>query len=324
MKTSINFFGSISKSFEKKLFHELENYASDIQCGISIFIDSVKLHLNSENYNVLVLIEPPAVMPENYQKKEMEKFDLVIPLSPWRAKMLGYHHWSFQPIEIPRKGESLDFNRINGIVMINDHKFGASTNSLYGLRRRMILGLEASQVPFYLYGPNWGMKPTMELRKRVAALRRILFTGQSISFYEVFGQLFKRYRSYQGPTEDKMTTMSHYKYALVIENDLFSLTEKLFDALYAGCIVFYVGPSLEKLGILSRTCVTLPINPDLAVKKIEQVIEHPPREVLKNVGDFVNNLNSMEFLSESSVSVSVARDIANCVKFSIKNKQKLG
>jgi len=319
MKPSIKFFGTMPKSFEKKLVSELENFASDIQCSISIYLDYIGKHLSPENFNVLVLIEPPAVMPENYQKKKLDKFDLVIPLSPWRAKNLGFRHWSFQPIESPKLLQSNSFNRINGIVMINDHKFGASKSSLYGLRRKMILRLERSNIPFYLFGPNWQMKPIMELRKRVAALRRIMFTGQSVSFLEAFGQVFKRFSSYRGHAENKMATLSNYKYALVIENDSLSLTEKLFDALYSGCFVFYIGPTLEKFDCLNKACVQLPVDLEAAAKKIEQIIENPPNEVLQNARTFVDNPKSIDFLSEKSVSVSIATDIRNCVKSSPKN-----
>lgn len=323
MTSVVEVFGSATKSFEKLLIEQLESFKSEIQCGISIHFDSVGSAINSNHFNVLVLMEPPAVMPENYQKNRMRKFDLVIPLSPWRAKYLGYPCWSFQPIELPQKSISSDSNRINGIVMINDHKFGASRHSLYGLRRKIISMLECKEMPLFLYGPNWKMTPIMEIRKRVAALRRIMFTGQSISFSEVFGQTFRSFGSYQGRAVDKMATLRNYKYALVIENDLFSLTEKLFDALYAGCLVFYVGPSLENLKPLNLTFVPLPIDPDLAAKKIEYLMANPPQEVLEEASLFVNNPKSMEYLSEKSVTSSVVRDIVKNAKSSPKNKQRV-
>ena len=43
--------------------------------------------------------------------------------------------------------------------------------------------------------------------------------------------------------------MSFYRLCLVIENWPYYVSEKLFDALFAGCIPVYVGPSLINFGI---------------------------------------------------------------------------
>jgi hypothetical protein len=43
--------------------------------------------------------------------------------------------------------------------------------------------------------------------------------------------------------------MSDFKVAVVIENSRDVMTEKLFDAFFAGCIPVYVGPTLEKFDI---------------------------------------------------------------------------
>jgi hypothetical protein len=47
----------------------------------------------------------------------------------------------------------------------------------------------------------------------------------------------------------KQEILRTYKYTLVIENDRTYMSEKLFDALIAGCIPVYVGPSVVDYGI---------------------------------------------------------------------------
>jgi hypothetical protein len=52
-----------------------------------------------------------------------------------------------------------------------------------------------------------------------------------------------------GPVADKLQTASNYKFALVIENSGDYMSEKLFDALFSGCLPIYVGAPVETYGI---------------------------------------------------------------------------
>jgi hypothetical protein len=60
---------------------------------------------------------------------------------------------------------------------------------------------------------------------------------------------FQDYPKSKGPVDDKLKTMSEYKYALVIENSAEYMSEKLMESLFAGCIPIYVGPDPEEFGI---------------------------------------------------------------------------
>jgi hypothetical protein len=60
---------------------------------------------------------------------------------------------------------------------------------------------------------------------------------------------FQGYPKSKGTVEDKLATMSKYKYALVIENSPEYMSEKLMEALFAGCIPIYVGPDPHDYGI---------------------------------------------------------------------------
>jgi hypothetical protein len=60
---------------------------------------------------------------------------------------------------------------------------------------------------------------------------------------------FKSPRSYKGPAEDKLATLSSYNYSVVIENSLDYMSEKLFDCLFAGVFPIYVGPDPREFGI---------------------------------------------------------------------------
>lgn len=91
---------------------------------------------------------------------------------------------------------------------------------LYSLRRSAICYFSQFE-DFKLYGRGWDKK---------------LF---GISNYE-----FKSALSvYKGPVEDKISTLSNFKFSICFENATFGgyITEKIFDCFFAGCIPIYYG-----------------------------------------------------------------------------------
>ena len=207
-------------------------------------------------FNILILWEPQSVMPWQYKKSVLKKFDLVIPMSPWRAENLGFNQWAFHPSSITpmQIDESL---RKKNIVMINAAKFSANKNSLYGLRRKSSKKLFDMNVGYELYGQNWHMKKSKELRERIWAVRKELMALNFPNLFEAFSDIKYKYPEYMGPINEKLTKLAEFKYALVIENELDWITEKLFDALSAGCVPLYIGPNLSKFDQLSKCVIQL-------------------------------------------------------------------
>jgi hypothetical protein len=310
MTNSTKIYGDMSLSLKKKVEKHLDFIGLDISENLDIYFDTVKKESNAKSLSVLILNEPAAVKPENYRKSSFKKFDLVIILSPWRANKLQIPEFAYSPVEIPKISNNSIFNRINGIVMINDHKFSATDSSLYGFRRKALIALQEKKLPISLYGPNWQMGRSMEFRKRVAAFRRGLKNLRIFKISEAFSEIFESYSCYQGHSEDKQDTLSSFRFALVIENDMESLSEKLFDAIFAGCIVFYLGPNLKSLELLERCFIKLPNEIPTAIKVIQENLISPPWQILDNMKDFLSNSLAMDFVSEDSV----ARSIATLIK----------
>ena len=127
----------------------------------------------NSNFKVLILLEPPSVMPENYNYSSWNSFNLVILLSPWRSFFYGMSHIVFQPLKRPEI-MSQDKFRQSRITLINDFKFGSVTSSLYGWRLKLLKKLSQKGVEVKVFGPNWNMSRTLEVRKRLAATRRAI------------------------------------------------------------------------------------------------------------------------------------------------------
>lgn len=115
----------------------------------------------------------------------------------------------------------------------------AALHASYGWRREWslpdlyherlnVLRHFAGQSGFSLYGPGWDRPPKhsgQELRDRIS-------------------------RSYKGVARDKLVALSKYRFVLCYENTVFPgyVTEKVFDAFFAGSIPIYLGaPDIEEL-----------------------------------------------------------------------------
>lgn len=227
-------------------------------------IDSVSISFNHDHsfdfpdsdFRVLILWEPAAVMPWQYNKNNLAKFDLVIPMSSWRAKRLGIKEFAYHPYDANGFNPISPFTvRREGIVMVNSAKFSAGKSSLYGLRRATSKALAESDINYFLFGSNWKMSRFMELRKRFVALRNSIIASDEISWRELTSQLWYQYPEYSGWIHDKFQVLSQYELSLVIENESDWVTEKIFDSIYAGTVPVYVGPDLSDEFPLIESCV---------------------------------------------------------------------
>jgi hypothetical protein len=269
----IKFFGTPHIELQELLVQDLFIQGISRNRDVEIYFDQARFDSQGSAFRVLILLEPPSVMPENYVQSSLVKFDLVIPLSPWRADNMGLGKFAFQPIAEPSVLPRSTYKE-KSLVFVNALKFGAVNTSLYGWRLKILREAERAEVPIDVYGPNWDMSYFMEIRKRIAATRRALNSVERKTS-EAWTNLFYRPKNYKGQTENKYRTISKYQFMLVVENDLYSLTEKIFDALYSGAIVFYRGPRLKSHTNLEQFCYELPENIEDALAFMKEIISLP-------------------------------------------------
>lgn len=220
----LKFYGTASLIFQEAILQELKLVNLSFESQIEIYFDTTNISYTENSFRVLILLEPPSVMPENYIVTAIDKFDLVIPLSPWRSAVMGLSQFAFQPIDQPVRCLN-DEQKKHSLVFVNALKFGAVSSSLYGWRLKILDKLEASGMTVEVYGPNWSMSKLMEIRKRLAATRRATLS-KDFDLLEAWSSLFYRPKIYRGQTPDKFATISGYTFALIVENDSHSLTEK--------------------------------------------------------------------------------------------------
>lgn len=206
---------------------------------------------NSEQRNeiVLVRLEPKVVLPSNYKPQIIKTYRAIISVG-------GDPENSTNPIPWPQVWPSKEFWNIPSelrkerVITVSSNKFSFVKTQLYSLRREVIAALP--KVDFA--GRDW-LEPLPRTVVRVS--RQLLYcvlNFQSIDFKGFFNLIVKK-DHFIGAPSDKVKSMSAYQYALVIENDPSYMSEKLFDALFAGCIPIYVGPKVSRFKIPNNLVV---------------------------------------------------------------------
>lgn len=305
---SVEVFDRSNSEISRLVYQRLKE--KNLAVELEIYFDQIPVSRSSAR-RVLIQVEPPAVLPNLYTERAKRKFHQIITMSPWRAERLGEQAYCFQPVDRPTVTFNPSTVRSKSIAIINDHKFSAAKSARYSTRRLLISKLEKSDFELDLYGPNWNMKRALEFRKRMAAVSKFITAGRFPSIKEAFGQTFKTYSSYRGVAGSKLLVLSQYKFALVIENDIDSLTEKLFDAIFAGTIPLYLGPKLESYTDLHNFCIRLPDDVDLAFNAIQKNFNLEHHELIGRIIDFTRDPDSMTFVSPLDVAKVIATQISH-------------
>jgi len=185
----------------------------------------------------LIMNESPLVRPDNFDKTKHKYFNKIFTWSDDLVDNKKYFkfNYAFQiPSAIPKK-----FQNKKLCCLIVGNKYSDNPNELYSERRKLIRWFEKNYPnDFDLFGTGWneyhfkGMK-LIRAFNRIAIVKKIMF--------RYFGDF---YPSYQGRVESKFEIMQNYKFAICyenIKNVSGYITEKILDAMFAGCIPIYLG-----------------------------------------------------------------------------------
>ena len=288
-------FSGFSNEFRDSILGELSRSLTleHIQEITKTDFPDINFHFNFEKkrgalpscFNVLILWEPQSVMPWQYKSSVINKFNLAIPMSPWRAQRLNIQNWAFHPGKVDDLKLN-EKNRVKDLVMINAAKFSANSASNYGLRRKISKAIHKSGYGYDLFGQNWHMQKSKEFRERIFAIRKELGALKLPNLIEAFSDFAYKFPEYRGPCPNKFTELAKYRYALIIENESDWVTEKLFDALSAGCVPIFIGPNISKFTELAECVVSL----EPSVKSVVNFLQN------SNVDFYLKKKNAVDQL----------------------------
>ena len=244
---------------------------------IKKFIESQGHHIVRENFNKKIDLlvanqhSEQAIHEADYSNLPLEKRHLIY----WEPKVTeglkyrnsvrklygSYHTPSLEWVPSAKnfvfkwpqtRFENVDMTqnvwkeRKKRVIMIQANKFSAHKEEKYSLRRKVIQLDERNSNLIDLYGENWNNGIAYDSIKYLSSLKHC--KPWEISLKGAFG-LGHKYVNFKGNTKSKIKSAERYKIALVIENSSNYVSEKLFDAAHAGCIVIYVGQKLELMNL---------------------------------------------------------------------------
>jgi hypothetical protein len=194
-----------------------------------------------EKFSVLFRSEPKCVLPEAYKEEAEALYNVIISFGK-PASIPRSSHWPQYWLKEELFERSVE-RRSEKTVMINANKLNLSKFELYTLRRKCAVKIGSIE----LYGESWNSNLISKIKTLIIEIlkdpiRHLLGMRKHIIYW------FKKWPETVAPIS-KQEILRKYKSALVIENDRTYMSEKLFDALIAGCIPIYVGPSVADYGI---------------------------------------------------------------------------
>lgn len=245
--------------------------------------------------SVLVMHEPSVVIPRHANQKVLEKFDKVIKVGrPGQTPIF----------RCPQQWQILRENkrRLDRAILVNSDKWSFMRGQLYWLR-----AVVASSNPNVdVFGHAWSRAPFSRFLHRGFELLRTVHAAGSWSSVGI-RHVMKTPQAYKGSAEDKVEVMSQYKVALIIENSAEYLSEKIFDAWFAGCIPVYVGPSVEEFGLPPALVVQCDAKSEDGVGvAIERALNADYAEFIIGLKEFLNLKSTQSWSVDSATSSILA------------------
>jgi hypothetical protein len=288
------------KEFEKVFLengHEICNASYEEQADAIIansyntalekYLFSLEIPLSKR---ILVNWEPYIVERVRYRPEVFNRFgSRFAPSVDWAAKINGTS-FKWPQDEIIDPDIFLNwFDRSTSAVMIQGNKFSARKGELYSLRRKVLNMLHAKELT--LFGTNWNSGLKFDWWHWSRSIINSNF--REISLTSFFG-MGRDYDLYKGKIDDKALVLSKYRICIVIENSADFVSEKLFDAVRAGCVVVYVGPNLEKYDLPKDSAIQVAPDPNLIVETVRDLQSKSESELME--------MAKIQFVSLKSVS----------------------
>ena len=204
-----------------------------------------------KNSMYLMLYEPPATRPDNYDKGKHADFGKVM---TWNDEIVDGGKYIKGNFTIPfKEGEKIALPKIEFasrklMCMVTANKYSAHPDQLYTARVRAAKWMEKNHPgEFDLYGQRWNM-PVFhsDFLEKIGANN----ISKAMNKFGINLSQNTFYSSNKGPIKNKKDTMQNYKFCICYENQKNVsgyVSEKIFDAFFAGCVPIYLGASnIEK------------------------------------------------------------------------------
>ena len=266
-----HFFDSLARS-EHSVVSLNEDYEGIVFMNFNLPIFLIHGLKIPKNRRFLVLWESEVNKPLQFMRIFRRLFGYVyIPSDLWRLN--GDEIRFNWPQDSREKIQTIRWqDRISKLILINSNRISFASKENYS--RRRILAHELSDI-LDLFGSGWNSK----FGSSYALLRAIknipgIILGKDFKLNST-KYLFRTFPNYLGFAEDKLSIMSEYKFALIIENSSNYISEKLVDAIIAGCVPIYIGPKIEEFNFPAEIAIRVDSNSAKIRETINSALTNP-------------------------------------------------
>ena len=257
----------------------------------------------SREDSFLLALEPRAVLPIQYKRFVRKKFSKVLVTSPFQRILKSDVYFDYGFLA-EKSGQSapLDLEkRSHAAALLNANKVSWVKGNGYGKRRSIIRKLSNQGLQFEIGGAGWGFSSMYELEIQFKSLVSCVLQLEAPDLFGYRRRLHPKSPlvNFHGEISDAMKFLESCKFSLVVENDPHYLSEKIFQALEAGCVPLYWGPSLENFNLPADIAIELKgIEANSVVYKLSQknFVSH-----IRDRGrEFLSNSITREYWSHRS------------------------
>jgi hypothetical protein len=223
---------------------------------VAIFIDfSVsprsiyRLWTLRNHTKVLVRVEPRSVNPGQFTMLVQNLFDICIDEESVATGTANFSWCAGFDFELEPETSS---GRQYLLGALMGRKISFFGKSQYHMRTWILNSLTSSGVDVIFAGRGWQDGPASLLKTLVRAfIVNFIFRLPFLSLNKVLQSVNKPKVKFFGEVQRPKDFYGEVKVALVLENEEGALSEKLFDAISAGCSVVYMGRPFPKIpGVL--------------------------------------------------------------------------
>lgn len=244
-----------------------------------VAVDHSNIHLKQvarkvpRSSRILILRESRSIRPDQFRARILTQYKYILSCSKKFDDKIATDYYNDGFLTTNCQVNQLTLRPRNSICMINENKFSLHKSSNYSLRQKLLEKLVQSEFNICVAGKNWTKKYPYYVFQQVKSALILL---KSYNWFDVRQIRIPMRKStierikFIGFVENKIDFLSKFYFVLIIENDNYRPTEKIFDAITAGCIPIYHGPVFLSEEVPSDIFVRLD-DPKTFSNLIEQV-----------------------------------------------------
>lgn len=275
---------------------------------------------------VLIVLEPPAVFPSQYLKRNLNKYGLILRPGSKDFDNDSFMPWPYENVPnplFPQNQYSQTIQDFAGshanptlaewkmrefnLVMINANKVSPAKHENYSLRRRYALLVPSNSLK--VFGYLWNDSLSKKVYTRLGVIKFSFANFFFPNFRSIYGNLFLKFPSALGPIDDKQVVLRKSKFAIVIENDNTYVSEKIIDCFVNGCVPVYYGYDLEYAGISNQAYLELPKNPGDLIGQLDSLNDVDILKLLEHASQLIKSDTFQKSWNSGAVYQRIAKRI---------------